>query len=256
MIFLPEDHIKDQRRDPYPALYYLAGLSSDYETFVSKSGFARYAKKRSIAMVFPDTRPRGLDESFPSEISFETGFGAGHYSNATQAPWNEHWNMFTYVTEELPSLVERYFHVCPERRSITGFSMGGHGALMAAAKLPDAYRSVTAISPISNATTCERFCKSSFEAFFGSFEGGADFSLVDILNSKGTSLKLPPCYIDLGSTDELIDVLDWPMLIKGLRTNGHGNIPVNYHEGYDHSYYFVSSIIEDHIDFHAGHLYR
>ena len=147
--------------------------------------------------------------------------------------------MFSYVTEELPILVERYFHICPERRSIMGFSMGGHGALIVAAKLPHRYRSVTSISPISNSITCEAFCKLSFEAFFGSVEGGAEYSLENILNSKGNSLKFPPGFVDLGSTDEFADILDWPRLIKALRTNGHENFPVNYHEGYDHSYSFV-----------------
>ena len=163
--------------------------------------------------------------------------------------------MYDYVTKELPSLVERYFHICPERRSVTGFSMGGNGALILAAKNPSAYRSVTAISPISKPTKAETFCKAALESFFGSTEAGAEYSAIDVLNAKGTSLTLPPGYVDVGSIDQFRHFLDWPGLIKALRTNGHSNFPVNYHEGYDHSFYFVASIIEEHIDFHATHLY-
>lgn len=151
-------------------------------------------------------------------------------------------------------MVEQFFHVCPDRRSITGFSMGGHGALMLAAKLPNWYRSVTSISPISRPLSCDRFCKRSFEAFFGSYEGGKDFSLVDYLNAKGSQLRLPPGFVDVASKDELADFLQWPLLIETLRKNGHLDFPVTYHEGYDHSYCFVSTIIEKHIDFHASHL--
>ena len=115
-------------------------------------------KKRQVAMVFPDTSPRGVDEACPNASDdWTVGYGAGHYLNATQAPWNKHFNMYTYVTEELPSLVERYFHVDSERRSITGFSMGGNGALICAAKLPERYRSVTAFSPIGHPTQCDQF---------------------------------------------------------------------------------------------------
>ena len=163
--------------------------------------------------------------------------------------------MYDYVTKELPSLVERYFHVCPERRSLIGWSMGGNGALIVAAKNPSAYRSVTAISPISQPTKCDFFCKTALESYFGSTEAGADYSAVDVLNAKGTSLTLPPGYVDVGSMDQFQHHLDWPSLIKALNTNGHSNFPVNYHEGYEHSYYFVASIIEEHIDFHATHLY-
>lgn len=163
--------------------------------------------------------------------------------------------MFTYVTEELPDLVERYFHIDTERRSVMGFSMGGNGALICGAKKPERYRSVTAFSPIGHPTQCEMFSTKALTAYFGSPEAGADYSIVEVLNAKGNSLTLPPGYVDVASRDQFIETLKWPNLIRALNENGHSNFPVNFHEDYDHSYFFVNDFIEDHIDFHAGHLY-
>lgn len=208
-------------------------------------------------MVFPDTSPRGVDETCPDAGSdWPRGYGAGHYCNATQAPWNKHFNMYDYVTKELPSIVERYFHICPERKSVTGFSMGGNGALILAAKNPGAYRSVTAMSPISQPTKADTWCKTAFESFFGSMEAGADYSAIDLLNAKGSDLTMPPGFVDVASNDQFRESLDWAGLLKALRTNGHANFGFNWHEGYDHSFFFVASRIEEHIDFHAAHLYR
>ena len=157
MIYLPEDQVHCQRREPYPAIYFLSGITSTWENAAVKGQYGRQCKKRKVAMVFPDTSPRGVDESCPGvgDHGWTVGYGAGHFLNATQAPWNKHFNMYTYVTEELPNLVERYFHVDSERRSITGFSMGGNGALICAAKQPERYRSVTAFSPIGHPTECD-----------------------------------------------------------------------------------------------------
>ena len=255
-IFLPEDRVEKQRREPYPAIYFLSGLTSSWENATVKAGYARAAKKRQVAMVFPDTSPRGIDESIPEAgADWTMGYGAGHYCNATQAPWSRHFNMYTYVTEELPNLVERYFHVSSERRSVMGFSMGGNGALLCAANQPERFQCFTAISPISQPTKCELFCKKALTAYFGSVEAAAEYSAVDVLNAKGSTLTMPPGYVDVGAADQFLSELMWPELIKALNTNGH-NVPVTYHEDYNHSFNFISTIIEDHIDYHAGHLYR
>ena len=209
-------------------------------------------------MVFPDTSPRDVDSNCPEagDDDWTTGYSAGHYCNATQAPWNKHFNMYSYVTEELPNLVERYFHVDSERRSIMGFSMGGNGALIAAAKNPERYQSVTAIAPIGKPTSSETFCKKALTKYLGSPEAAAEYSISDILNAKGKSLTLPPGYINVGSCDQFMKDLSIPELIKALRTNGHNDFPVTYQEGYNHSFFYINDIIEDHIDFHAAHLYR
>ena len=159
-IFLPEDNIDRQRCNPYPAIYYCSGMGSTPEKATTRMNFARQCRKRGIAMVMPDTSPRDVDEDCPdaSSSDWSLGYNAGHYCNATQAPWNKHFNMFSYITEELPSLVERYFHVDSQRRSIMGFSMGGNGALIAAAKLPHRYRSVTALAPIGHPTQSSALC--------------------------------------------------------------------------------------------------
>ena len=118
--------------------------------------------------------------------------------------------MFTYVTEELPNLVERYFHVDTARRSVTGFSMGGNGAIICAAKMPERYVSFSAFSPIGQPTQCELFAKAGLTAYFGSPEAGADYSAVEVLNAKGRSLTLPPGYIDVAANDQFIQQLNWP----------------------------------------------
>ena len=257
MIFLPEDQVNKQRREPYPAIYFLSGLTCNWENTATKGHYARQCKKSQVAMVFPDTSPRGIEETIPNAgADWTVGYGAGQYCNATQAPWNQHFNMYTYVTEELPNLVERYFPICPERRSVMGFSMGGNGALICAAKNPQRYRSVTALSPIGHPTQCEMFSTKALTAYFGGLDGQAtEYSIVEVLNSLGTSLTLPPGYMDLAANDQFIETLCWPDLIKALRTNGHTNFPIHTHEDYNHSYFFVNDFIEDHIAFHAGHLY-
>ena len=206
-IYLPEDNIKLMRREPYPAIYYCAGLTSTWELASAKLQFSRLCKKLQVAMVFPDTSPRGVDAECPEagDSDWTVGYGAGHYCNATQAPWNKHFNMFDYVTKELPSLVEKYFHVCPQRRSITGYSMGGNGALICAAKEPHRYRSVTAFAPICRPSKSDKFCAKAFEKYLGSVEAGAAYSISDILEAKGRSLTLPPGFVDVASRDQFED---------------------------------------------------
>jgi len=136
-----------------------------------------------------------------------------------------------------------------------GFSMGGNGAIICAAKQPERFAAMTAFSPVGQPTDCDMFCKKALTAYFGSPEAGADWSAVEVLNAKGTALKLPPGFIDVAANDQFINELNWPQLIEALNTNGH-NTPVTYHEDYNHSWYFVNDFLEAHIDFHAAHLYK
>lgn len=140
-MFLPEDDVNKQRCEPYPVIYYLSGMTSNHENAVFKTGFAPHAKKHGLAMVFPDTSPRNLFgyENFAglktANPDWSIGYGAGHYCDATQEPWSINFNMYTYVTEELPRFVEKYFHISTERKSVMGHSMGGNGALTVAARI-------------------------------------------------------------------------------------------------------------------------
>ena len=154
-IFLPENEVNQQRAEPYPTLYYLAGLTSTHENAPQKSGFAPHAKKHGIAVVFPDTSPRNIEGYTPVDIkdSWSVGYGAGFYCNATAEPWSKNFNMYTYIVEELPKIVESYFPVQKGVRSIIGHSMGGNGSLLIAARNPDLYKSVSAFAPISNPTS-------------------------------------------------------------------------------------------------------
>jgi hypothetical protein len=157
-IFLPADSIKDQRSKPFPVLYYLSGLTCTQDNAAQKSGFARYAKKHNICMVFPDTSPRNCDiAELEGNSDWTIGYGAGHYCDATAAPYANNFNMFTYVTEELPALINEFFPVDPTKKSVMGHSMGGNGALMVATKCRQNYRSASAFAPIGN-TTGSSFC--------------------------------------------------------------------------------------------------
>ena len=221
-IWLPEDAPQQQKGKLYGTLYFLSGLTCTEENAATKSGFASYAKQANIAMVFPDTSPRGVDEDCPDAGSADwtIGYGAGHYCDATAAPWNKHFNMYTYVSKELPGLIEKYFPVDPNCKSVTGFSMGGAGALLVAAKNPGMYKSVTAFAPFVP-TKSVTFAHKALPQYFGSMEGAKPYDIAEVLNAGGCDLKLPPGFIDYGSADKFDEALVRPALEEALGTNGH-----------------------------------
>lgn len=153
-------------------------------------------------MVFPDTSPRGVDAACPEagNDDWTLGYGAGHYCDATAAPWSQHFNMYTYVTKELPELVEKYFPVDPTRKSVTGFSMGGNGAIIAAAKNPGMYKSVTAFAPFVPMQSV-KFAHNTLPKYFGNMDGAKPYDCVEVLNAGGKDLQLPPGFIDYASAD-------------------------------------------------------
>ena len=210
MIFLPEDLVHMQRRKPYPAIYYTSGMTDTWEKATKKMFYARSCKKRQVVLVLPDTSPRDVDKDCPEAGNGDWNFGysAGLYCDATKHPWNKHFKMFSYVTKELPELVERYFHVDCERRSIMGHSMGGHGALICAAKLPHFYKSVTALAPVCRpAKKTEPVGPNTISGYFQDENDAKKYSTVEILYEKGRSLKLPPGYVDIGARDQFMDWL-------------------------------------------------
>lgn len=229
-----------------PVLYWLSGLTCTDKNFVEKSGYQRYAAEHNIAVVAPDTSPRGLD--LPGEHdSWDFGSGAGFYVDATNAPWSTNYRMFSYVTDELPNLVEPALNLLPVR-GISGHSMGGHGALVAALRLPERYRSVSAFAPITNPTEVPWGHK-AFTHYLGEDRSTWEaYDAVCLLRSKGTKL---PILVDQGASDSFLEPQLHPHALEAAARDAKAELTLRIHAGYDHSYYFVSSFIGAHIAHHA-----
>lgn len=229
-----------------PVLYWLSGLTCTDKNFVEKSGYQRYAAEHNIAVVAPDTSPRGLD--LPGEHdSWDFGSGAGFYVDATNAPWSTNYRMFSYVTDELPNLVEPALNLLPVR-GISGHSMGGHGALVAALRLPERYRSVSAFAPITNPTEVPWGHK-AFTHYLGEDRSTWEaYDAVCLLRSKGTKL---PILVDQGANDSFLEPQLHPHALEAAARDAKAELTLRIHAGYDHSYYFVSSFIGAHIAHHA-----
>ena len=190
-----------------PVLYYLAGVRSTEDKGPQKSDFARYASKHSLVVVFPDTSPRNL--TFPEveeNKDWRLGYSAGHYCDATNQPWSENFNMFTYVTQELPALIKLSFDVSPSKQSIMGHSMGGNGALVAACR--SEYLSVSALAPICSPATSP-YCELAIEKYFG-----GDVTLFKPFSIAHLDGELPPALVDCGTSDEWMEWLEPQKLNK------------------------------------------
>lgn len=233
-----------------PVLWYLSGLTCTHENAMTKAGAQAWAADEGIALIFPDTSPRG--EGVANDAAYDLGQGAGFYVNATEAPWAAHYRMWDYITKELPDLVFQNFPLERSAQGITGHSMGGHGALTIAMTHPETYRSVSAIAPIANPTASD-WGRKQFTAYLGSDEAtwaAHDASL--LMRQKGFPGTV---MIDQGAKDQFLDLLKPETLIEAAATRRQ---PVQFRmiENYDHSYFFVSSVMEDHIRFHAARLYE
>lgn len=238
-----------------PVLYWLSGLTCTDENFMQKAGAQRMAAELGMAIVAPDTSPRGEDGKdingnvIANDDNYDLGQGAGFYLNATQAPWAPHYNMYDYIVNELPELIEANFPVTAEK-AISGHSMGGHGALTIGLKNPQAYNSVSAFSPIVNPLDCP-WGRKAFTAYLGNDQ--ANWQQYDscVLMAQADVAKASDILIDQGLADNFFEEqLKTENLKKVSDTNGY---PVTFRmqEGYDHSYYFIASFIEDHLKFHA-----
>jgi S-formylglutathione hydrolase len=249
-IYLPDADISGQRGKPYPALYFLAGLTATNENVPVKSGFAKHAKKHRIAMVFPDTSPRktGIDKI---DEDWEIGNSASYYINATSEATKKHFQMFTYINEELPEIVSSFFPVDKNNKSITGFSMGGHGALISALKT-GAYRSVSAFSPMANPSNSPSWGIKAWKLFFNSLEEGDAYDATLLVRSG--NYHKTPLLLEVGSNDEYKE----KMLVDNLRNQ---LIEANYDHtfklrlGYNHSFFYVSTFLHEHFEFHAKYLH-
>ena len=242
---------------PVPSLYWLSGLTCTDENFSQKSGFARAAAARGVALVIPDTSPRGVTIA-GADDSYDFGSGAGFYVDATTPDWKEHYNMCTYVSSELPALIEATFagKILAGKKSISGHSMGGHGALTLALKQPTAYASVSAFSPICHPTNCP-WGNKAFSGYLGSVSAGEahDATLLTKAHT-GPPLKF---LVDQGASDNFLTGDVDQLQPNALRdacagTGGKVSVDLRMREGYDHSYFFISSFIEEHINYHADAL--
>lgn len=245
-VFLPEQ----AEKQPVPVLYYLSGLTCTDDNVRTKAGAQRFAAEHGISLIMPDTSPRG-DDVADEPDRYDLGKGAGFYVNATQAPWAKHYQMFSYVTDELPKLIAGQLPVDTTRESITGHSMGGHGALIAALKQPGRYQSVSAFSPIGNPVNCA-WGHGCLGTYLGDDKNEwKDWDATELINSGAPS---PPMLIDQGSDDSfLADQLNTETL-RSACTKAGLNASIRMQNGYDHSYHFISSFIGEHFAFHAKHL--
>ncbi len=240
-IYLPPQ----ARRERVPVLYWLSGLTCTEQNFITKAGAQRYAAEHGIAIVVPDTSPRGEDVA--NDAAYDLGQGAGFYVNATQTPWARHYRMYDYVVEELPKLIEAQFPV-GDARAISGHSMGGHGALTIALRNPGRYRSVSAFSPIV-APSRVPWGEKAFAAYLGDDrEAWKAYDAVELIATVSERL---PLFVDQGDADEFLGTQLKPELLRtACEAAGH---PLNLRlqPGYDHSYYFIASFIGEHVAHHA-----
>ena len=242
-------YLPPQAQDgPVPVLYWLSGLTCSEQNFITKAGAQRYAAEHGIAIVCPDTSPRG--DGVADADSYDLGKGAGFYVNATQAPWAAHYRMFDYVADELPGLVEAHFPVTGAR-AISGHSMGGHGALVLALSKPGRYRSVSAFSAFV-APSSAPWWQKAFAAYLG--EDRAAWAQYDASQLIGAAADRLPMLIDQGESDEFLDAQLQPWRLKEAANAAGYPVYLRMQPGYDHSYYFIASFIGEHIAHHAAAL--
>jgi S-formylglutathione hydrolase len=230
-----------------PVLYFLSGLTCTEENFTTKSGVQQFAAQYGIAIVAPDTSPRGPEVPDDKE-SWDFGSGAGFYVDATQAPWNTHYQMYSYITEELPALIAANFPIDPTRQGISGHSMGGHGALVCALRNPDKFKSVSAFAPIVAPTQC-----AWGEKAFGNYLGRdrAAWKNYDATELVVRSIFPNEILIDQGAADSFLANQLKPELFERACEQAGQELTLRMQPDYDHSYYFIATFIGDHVRHHA-----
>jgi S-formylglutathione hydrolase len=242
-VFVPEAATRSAR----PALYYLAGLTCTEETFAIKAGAQRAAAAHGLVLITCDTSPRAA--RYPGDDADEDfGLGAGFYLDATQEPWRASYRMDTYVTQELPAVVEAGFPVSKDARGIFGHSMGGHGALALALRNPGRYRSVSAFAPIV-APSRVPWGRKAFAGYLGADEAAwAGYDACALVRSRPLPI---PLRVDQGTADKFLDVQLKPELFEAACAEAGQRLELRRHAGYDHSYYFIASFVDEHLAHHA-----
>ena len=233
-----------------PVLWFLSGLTCTEQNFITKAGAQRYAAEEGMILVAPDTSPRGA--GIPGEDdSYDFGSGAGFYVDAVESPWEQNYRMYSYVAEELPQVIFSEFSADPDREGISGHSMGGHGALTIGLKNADRYQSISAFSPICSPTQCP-WGEKALGGYLGSDrDAWNDYDAVRLIEAGSRSGEI---LVDQGDQDEFLVEQLKPELLQQACEQGNQHLTLRMQPGYDHSYYFISSFIGDHIRFHASRL--
>lgn len=243
-IYLPP-HDKDER---LPVLYWLSGLTCNEQNFITKAGAQKYAAEHKVIIVAPDTSPRG--EDVPDHADYDLGQGAGFYVNATRAPWSQHFKMYDYIVEELRNLIDLNFPT-NQVQSIMGHSMGGHGALVIGLKNPELYKSISAFAPIV-APSQVPWGKKAFTHYLGETETlWKSYDAIELIKNAEVHI---PILVDQGTADDFLEEQLRPKLLSDMCLEQEYPLTLNLREGYDHSYYFIASFIEKHIEFHSKFL--
>jgi S-formylglutathione hydrolase len=230
-----------------PVLYWLSGLTCTDENFMQKASGLKLAAELGLIIVAPDTSPRGADVPDDPEKAWDFGLGAGFYLNATEQPWAQHYRMHDYVVHELPDLVEAHFPAS-DKRSISGHSMGGHGALVCALRNPGRYRSISAFSPISNPMDCP-WGQKAFSHYLG--EERSRWREWDASVLIADAAEHLPLLVDQGDRDDFLDNQLKPQALSQAAKAAGYALTLRMQPGYDHSYYFIASFIDDHLRHHA-----
>ncbi len=243
-IFLPPQ----AENQKVPVLYWLSGLTCTDDNFMQKAGAQRVASELGLAIVAPDTSPRGEGVADDPNGIYDLGLGAGFYVNATEAPWSEHYKMYDYVTKELPGLIQKNFSINNEKASISGHSMGGHGALICSLKNPGLYRSVSAFSPIVAPSQCP-WGEKAFSHYLGKDKSSwKQYDSCELIKQATEQL---PILIDQGDADDFLNEQLKPERLEQACKETNYPLTLRMQKGYDHSYYFISTFIEDHLRYHS-----
>lgn len=248
-VFLPE-HGGAER---LPVVYWLSGLTATEENFTVKAGAQRVAAELGLVVVAPDTSPRGDDVPDDPDGAYDFGIGAGFYVDATEDPWSRHYRMGSYVASELPAVIAEHFPVDPTLQGIMGHSMGGHGALTIALRNPDSFRAVSAFAPIVSAMRCP-WGEKALGGYLG--EDRAAWRTSDATALIEDGARVDDILVDQGSEDQFLDSQLKPELLRQACETAGIPLTLRMQPGYDHSYFFIATFIEDHLRWHAERLYR
>jgi S-formylglutathione hydrolase len=245
-VFVPPQAIAEKR----PVLWYLSGLTCSHANVTEKGEYRRMAAELGLIVVCPDTSPRGND--VPDELTnWKMGKGAGMYLNATEKPWAENFQMYSYITEELPALIAEQFRADMSRQGIFGHSMGGHGAMTIALKNRDRFKSCSAFAPIVNPLTAD-WTQDAFEKYLG--PDRAKWREYDACALVEDGARFPEFLIDQGKADSFLETGLKPWLFEDAVKGTDIGLTLRMHDRYDHSYYFISTFMEDHLKWHAERL--